>query len=271
MSEDSRFVSNDDTDASATSLELAAFLRSAMDEIVSYARTLYGAEYTHSVGGGLSTETSVNWTRSVVLELIGQLETGLVDAHLYRRCRGGDMVIQKNALFAPLATFVETRLFFGEAIAPVLWRHYIGDPEKFGDMQVCLERCIQSSVRANTEAFLDAICEEDALSSSWDHRPGLSVESVASPGAPVADGPSAGLFSGSPTPSSAGGEGEALALTRRERQIADLVAAGKTNSEIADRLGIKTSTVKNQLTHIFDKLNVYSRTELAVRLLGGRP
>jgi DNA-binding CsgD family transcriptional regulator/tetratricopeptide (TPR) repeat protein len=52
-------------------------------------------------------------------------------------------------------------------------------------------------------------------------------------------------------------------LTARERQIAELVAAGKTNREIADQLFISPHTVRNQLVRIFDKLGVSRRSELA--------
>lgn len=52
-------------------------------------------------------------------------------------------------------------------------------------------------------------------------------------------------------------------LTPREREVARMVATGKTNGEIADALGIAQNTVKNHLARIYDKLNVNTRTELA--------
>jgi DNA-binding CsgD family transcriptional regulator len=55
-------------------------------------------------------------------------------------------------------------------------------------------------------------------------------------------------------------------LTPRERQIAELVATGKTNREIAETLFLSEHTIRNQLVHIFDKLNVSRRAELAARV-----
>jgi DNA-binding CsgD family transcriptional regulator len=56
------------------------------------------------------------------------------------------------------------------------------------------------------------------------------------------------------------------ALTRRERQIAELVATGLTNQEIAARLFLSRRTVESHLSHIFPKLNVRTRSSLARQL-----
>jgi two-component system response regulator DevR len=53
-------------------------------------------------------------------------------------------------------------------------------------------------------------------------------------------------------------------LTQREHQIVALVVEGKSNREIATRLGLSAQTVKNQLSVILDKLGLTSRVQLAV-------
>jgi len=58
-------------------------------------------------------------------------------------------------------------------------------------------------------------------------------------------------------------------LTETERLIADLVAVGRTNSEVADELSLSTRTVQWNLTKIYRKLGVRSRTELAASLSVG--
>jgi DNA-binding CsgD family transcriptional regulator len=58
-----------------------------------------------------------------------------------------------------------------------------------------------------------------------------------------------------------------LPLTEREREILALVAAGKTNVEIAAILAISARTVQKHLEHIFQKLGVETRTAAAVRAL----
>ena len=52
-------------------------------------------------------------------------------------------------------------------------------------------------------------------------------------------------------------------LTRREREIAGLVADGLGNREIAERLYLSKRTVDSHLEHIFTKLGFTSRTQLA--------
>ena len=53
-------------------------------------------------------------------------------------------------------------------------------------------------------------------------------------------------------------------LTKRERQVVGKVMAGCTNRDIARELGITEDTAKRHLTHIFDKLGVSNRLELAL-------
>jgi len=52
-------------------------------------------------------------------------------------------------------------------------------------------------------------------------------------------------------------------LTQRQRQVAALVAQGKTNKEIAGELFITVRTVKSHLTNILTKLNFTSRSQVA--------
>jgi DNA-binding CsgD family transcriptional regulator len=59
---------------------------------------------------------------------------------------------------------------------------------------------------------------------------------------------------------------EEAALTPAERRVAQLVAAGATNREVASRLFVSVRAVELHLTSIYRKLEIRSRTELAVRL-----
>jgi DNA-binding NarL/FixJ family response regulator len=52
-------------------------------------------------------------------------------------------------------------------------------------------------------------------------------------------------------------------LTSREREIADLVAHGRTNHEIADRLFLSEKTIETHLSRVFGKLGARSRAQVA--------
>ena len=63
----------------------------------------------------------------------------------------------------------------------------------------------------------------------------------------------------------------AVTLTKQERQVAALVGQGATNREAAEQLFLSPRTIDFHLRNIYKKLNVRSRTELAVHLASGRP
>jgi DNA-binding NarL/FixJ family response regulator len=64
-----------------------------------------------------------------------------------------------------------------------------------------------------------------------------------------------------------GKDTETVSLSQRETSVAQLIAEGLANKEIADRLGISTETVRGHLKNIYEKLHVRSRTEAAVKYL----
>lgn len=53
------------------------------------------------------------------------------------------------------------------------------------------------------------------------------------------------------------------ALTPREQKVYDLVAAGRSNREIGEALGMSEKTVKNHVTHILAKLGMKRRAQVA--------
>jgi len=57
-------------------------------------------------------------------------------------------------------------------------------------------------------------------------------------------------------------------LTEREREIANLLAQGRANKEIAQELFISEKTVKNHINHVYAKLGVATRAEAIAVWLG---
>jgi pimeloyl-ACP methyl ester carboxylesterase/DNA-binding CsgD family transcriptional regulator len=53
-------------------------------------------------------------------------------------------------------------------------------------------------------------------------------------------------------------------LTTREREVLELIAQGRDNAQIAALLGLSEKTVRNNVSHIFDKLGVENRSQAIV-------
>jgi DNA-binding NarL/FixJ family response regulator len=54
-------------------------------------------------------------------------------------------------------------------------------------------------------------------------------------------------------------------LTLREREVLEMIARGRSNPEITERLGLSPKTVRNHVSNIFSKLQVADRAQAIVR------
>lgn len=68
-----------------------------------------------------------------------------------------------------------------------------------------------------------------------------------------------------PGPAVAAAPGPIEALTARELQVLELLAAGRSNRRIAAELVVTLDTVKKHVGHVLDKLGAANRTEAAAR------
>ena len=60
-------------------------------------------------------------------------------------------------------------------------------------------------------------------------------------------------------------------LSLREARVARLIAEGRTDEEIAERLGVTVTEVDADLAELYRKLGVRSRTELALLISPSTP
>ncbi|MBA4309511.1 MAG: hypothetical protein C0425_04165 [Chlorobiaceae bacterium] len=56
---------------------------------------------------------------------------------------------------------------------------------------------------------------------------------------------------------------ESVRMTKRERQVIELIADGSSNKEIAQKLHLSTYTVKSHVHNILDKLALHTRVQIA--------
>lgn len=60
-------------------------------------------------------------------------------------------------------------------------------------------------------------------------------------------------------------------LTPTELKVVDLVAEGRTTPQIAQQLFVSPNTIVTHLRHVFAKLGMHSRTEVAAEAVRRRP
>lgn len=96
------------------------------------------------------------------------------------------------------------------------------------------------TAEAGSDALVDAVLaaarHEDAITAAIEERLGRELE--------VGEDPLEGL-------------------TQQQRRVAELVAAGLTNAEIADQLDLSANTVRNYLSRVMAKLGSRNRVEVA--------
>ena len=56
---------------------------------------------------------------------------------------------------------------------------------------------------------------------------------------------------------------ESVRMTKRERQVIELIADGSTNKEIAQKLHLSTYTIKSHVHNILEKLTLHTRVQIA--------
>ena len=115
------------------------------------------------------------------------------------------------------------------------------------------------AMRAGAQGYLLKGAEQDEIDRAI--RAVVAGEAIFSPG--VAQRV-LGYFASPPTASDPFPE-----LTAREREVLDLVAAGKRNQMIADELFLSPKTVANHISSIFVKLAVADRSAAIVRARQG--
>jgi DNA-binding CsgD family transcriptional regulator len=135
------------------------------------------------------------------------------------------------------------------ALAKVYEDHHWPHMRAFATEEAAVHYAAAGKVEAARAAFNDAVRTYSALGATWDVR---RVDARLRP---------LGIRRGSRTLDQRAESGWE-ALTPAERRVAELVATGRSNPDVASLLFLSPRTVQTHVTHILRKLGYSSRTDL---------
>ena len=222
--------------------QIIDFLSSRMGELVDGLVASYIVRYPQSRASSLSRESLDRWTREEIDELFRALRHEPIEP------RGnllftGDLTKGESDIFIPLANYMETKMIVGKWVTGFLWENCDAQRRLIQEYCRIVEDATLTLMKANLDEFRDRTLVEGALMRYWgESRYMGSKEAPKNPQS-------------------------AETLTPQEHKVLLLAVKGRTNGEIASELGIAQNTVKNHLAHIYAKMGVGNRTELASEYL----
>jgi predicted ATPase/DNA-binding SARP family transcriptional activator/DNA-binding CsgD family transcriptional regulator len=173
---------------------------------------------------------------------------------ILRREVGNKLVVEES--LGGLACAAEAR---GEAErAARLFGAAEGLREMIGTQQESGEWPLQEPYLSGARSEIDEVSWETAFAEGQEMTFEEAVEYALSAEEPAKNAPSA--------PGQHSTHRKSSTLTRREREVASLVAQGLTNRQIASELVLSEHTVHHHVTNILKKLNLRSREQVASRL-----
>lgn len=225
----------------------------------------FPVEYPESKANQVDDRYRARWSSEELDNLIHALKTDDLSTLSYKKMVGDIFYESHHPVLSQLSTALAEIMFESDVIASFLIGHEMPSDVDTGQLLVCFEGFIQKVVTYNCSLYLQHAQEPGCLVSAWQanyfRRIGMehiSGQTNRNEWLSQQDSQRADEIRW---------QRRLASLTKRERQVLSLVLQGKTNGEIAAQLHVSQNTVKNHVTHLFDKMGVRSRTELVVALL----
>lgn len=131
------------------------------------------------------------------------------------------------------------------------------------------DEAVVACLRAGAAGFLLKSADPDAIADAL--RRAAAGEAVLSPEVTarmIETVRAGGVPGGSAGAEAGGGDAWRAALTEREQEVAEAVAAGLSNQQIADSLYMSLSTAKTNVSRILTKLGLDNRVQVALLVNG---
>lgn len=232
--------------------DIAQFIELHEVELVELMRNQFRQEYPDSDSSAMADSELDAWSVMELGEFCRVLRGGEPEIRPHDVYEG-DAGQNVDEIIQPITTFIEGRLFIARTLASFVWRRFDEPIQAKKAAFGILDSVTLKMIRDNLRSFTENELPDGCVMRTWDFSSKASrLRESARVARPIAAESEAGP-----------------ALTKREEEIAQLVAIGRTNGEIAAQLGLAQSTVKNRLVRIYDKLGVNTRAELASRMARG--
>ncbi len=202
----------------------------------------------------LSREIGIRWTEAYMLAQLGQLNLG---AGAYEEAKPYLVQSIRIALETNLLRYVVMDMLD-------LYRALAGTGERDRAIEA-LALAIAYIAGSEAESYLDHVKSDtppDDFAAALERSQSIEVDHALKALLADLEAPVAGA---APRPASAAIEGLTGPLTERELEILRLIAAGRSNREIAAALYLALGTVKWYVNQIYGKLQVASRTQAVAR------
>ncbi|ACV22812.1 CsgBAC operon transcriptional regulatory protein [Slackia heliotrinireducens] len=245
--------------------EIAQFLLDNVDDIGEELEASFVQEYPRARANVLDYEAIHGWTVDAIHEIADCLDSGDYSAYTYLNHTGDVLDDPYETELTLFASFLSSTLSITRHIAPMLMRSTYTKPAHGRELINALESFTQQVIALNCDLFKQETGAPRALSRGWRLLDGQRDRRIAS------DSPAkrrmtqerySRIVKSTIEPAKPKGD----ALTPREQEVLVHITDGRSNAEIARIMGISEATVKKHVSHIFDKYNVFSRTELIARV-----
>lgn len=230
-------------DPEITGADIAATLRAHLKQISEEVQARYNQFYTQSINTIIDQGFAHEWASRELSDFFDCIEKNGTSNGNYTSWVG-DAVALHYEILSPLVNRIEMIQLYAEVCANYVWEAYVGDSTQLNEATTVFEQCVENLLYSDIEGFAKATLVQGALGKTWKLGPRKSIDPLD--------------ISNSLSPE------KMKDFSPRQLQIIQLVAEGHSNGEIAATLDISPNTVKNHLVLIFNKLNVNSRTELAL-------
>ena len=247
--------------------EVAVFIADIEDDdtmiesIFLYFETVYPGRIN---AVSITKEECATWTRYLLKMLRTAMLEDSTEELTYVRYHGA-VIANVSPIFNSLFNFMETFYSTSRFIIAAIWQRFCYDPTRAKRLMDAFEAFVLGFLKSNLEGFLHeglvpgCLTGDPALVIGWkDRQLPRNGEQISKPPADASQEQEIPAHQTASVPEAPN------PLTKREREILQLIAEGKSNKEIAALLGIGLSTVKNYVSTMLGKLYLGNRTELAV-------